>query len=82
MTDEPATMRTHAHFLSERGPGSGAAAAEQTLGSCEARLIACIRNDWALAFGSREVRLIIEYQEGVPVLIRVTASRIKEEKLK
>lgn len=34
------------------------------LRSCEAKLICCIRNDWALEFGSREVRLVIEYQEG------------------
>lgn len=76
-------MRTHARFLSERGSGGGVAAPrEQTLRSCEARLIACIRNDWALAFGSRKVRLVIEYQEGVPVLIRVTENAITEEKLK
>ncbi|MBI3974953.1 MAG: hypothetical protein HY334_01015 [Armatimonadetes bacterium] len=55
--------------------------AEQILRSCEARLIASIRNDWAVQFGSREVRLIIEYQDGVPVLIRVVESSVKEEKL-
>ncbi len=76
-------MRTHARFLSERGMGSGVAAPrEQTLRSCEARLIACIRDDWALTFGSRKVRLVIEYQEGVPVLNRVTENAITEEKLK
>ena len=55
---------------------------EQTLRSCEAKLITYIRKDWALAFGSREVQLVIEYQEGVPVLIRVTDNKVTEEKLK
>ena len=49
---------------------------------CEARLIARIRGDWAVGFGSREVRLTIEYQDGVPVLIRVTGNRLQEEKLR
>jgi len=52
------------------------------LRGCEAKLIDCIRNHWTLEHGSREVRLIIEYQDKVPVLIRVTDNVIKEEKLK
>lgn len=55
---------------------------EQTLKSCEAKLITYIRKDWALAFGTREVQLVIEYQEGEPVLIRVTDNKVTEEKLK
>ena len=55
---------------------------EQTLRSCEAKLITYIRKDWALAFGTREVQLVIEYQEGEPVLIRVTDNKVTEEKLK
>ncbi len=55
---------------------------EPALRSCEARLIARIRNDWALRFGSREVQLVIEYGDGLPVLIRVMENRIAEEKLK
>ncbi|HEU4679278.1 MAG TPA: hypothetical protein VFS35_07140 [Terrimicrobiaceae bacterium] len=50
--------------------------------SCEAKLLACIRNDWALDFGTREVRLVIEYQDHTPVLIRVTMKTVKEEKLR
>lgn len=49
---------------------------------CEAKLIDLIGNHWALEFGTREVRLVIEYQDKVPVLIRVTENVIKEEKLK
>jgi hypothetical protein len=52
------------------------------LRSCEAKLIGLIRNHWALDFGTREVRLVIEYQDNVPVLIRVTENVVKEEKLK
>lgn len=52
------------------------------LRSCEAKLIGLIRNHWALDFGTREVRLVIEYQDNVPVLIRVTENIVKEEKLK
>jgi len=55
---------------------------EPTLRSCEAKLLGLIRDRWALDFGSREVRLLIEYQDGVPVLIRVTGNSVKEEKLK
>jgi len=49
---------------------------------CEAKLLAYIRNHWALEFGTREVRLVIEYQNGVPVLIRVTGNVVREEKLR
>lgn len=49
---------------------------------CEAKLLAYIRNHWALEFGTREVRLVIEYQNGVPVLIRVTGNIVREEKLR
>jgi len=52
------------------------------LRSCEAKLIGLIRDPWALDFGTREVRLVIEYQDGVPVLIRITENVVKEEKLK
>jgi len=52
------------------------------LRGCEVKLIDFIRNHWTLEYGSREVRLIIEYQDKVPVLIRVTENVIKEEKLK
>ncbi|MDQ7857912.1 MAG: hypothetical protein QN174_02455 [Armatimonadota bacterium] len=55
---------------------------EQALRPCEAKLVACIRNHWALDFGTREVRLVIEYQDGVPVLIRVTGNIVREEKLR
>lgn len=67
------------------GARVGAAAAarpEPALRSCEAKLLSCIRNHWAVEFGTREVRLVIEYQNGVPVLIRVTANRVTEEKLR
>ncbi len=64
------------------GAARGAEAAAVSLRSCEAKLIASIREDWALQFGSREVRLIIEYQDGLPVLIRVTDNKVKEEKLR
>lgn len=50
--------------------------------SCEAKLIDSIHNHWALDFGTREVRLLIEYQDKVPVLIRVTENTVREEKLK
>jgi hypothetical protein len=50
--------------------------------SCEAKLLGLIRNRWALEFGTREVRLVIEYQDKVPVLIRITGNVVKEEKLK
>ena len=52
------------------------------LRSCEAKLLARIHNEWALDFGTREVRLLIEYQDGVPVLIRVTDNTVREEKLR
>ncbi len=64
------------------GAAGGAEAAAVPLRSCEAKLIASIREDWALKFGSREVRLIIEYQDGLPVLIRITDNKVKEEKLR
>ncbi len=65
-----------------QGSGTSVGRSEPALRSCEVTLIARIRNDWAVQFGSRDVRLIIEYQDGVPVLIRVTANTVKEEKLK
>ncbi len=52
------------------------------LRSCEAKLLACIRNDWAVDYGTREVRLIIEYQSRTPVLIRVIKNTVTEEKLR
>jgi hypothetical protein len=52
------------------------------LRSCEAKLLSYIRNHWALEFGTREVRLVIEYQNSVPVLIRVTGNVVREEKLR
>jgi hypothetical protein len=55
---------------------------DPALRSCESKLLALIRNRWALEFGTRQVRLVIEYQDRVPVLIRVTESSITEEKLK
>lgn len=55
---------------------------EPGLRSCEAKLIRYIRDRWAIEHGSRAVRLVIEYQDGVPVLIRVTGNTVKEEKLK
>lgn len=65
-----------------RSAPAGAEPSVSALKSCESKLIASIRGDWALEFGSREVRLVIEYQDGVPVLIRVTGNAVKEEKLK
>lgn len=56
--------------------------ADNVLRGCEAKLIDFIRNHWTLDYGSREVCLIIEYQDNVPVLIRVTENVVKEEKLK
>ncbi len=50
--------------------------------SCEAKLVNLIHNRWALEFGSREVRLVIEYQDKKPVLIRIIENVVKEEKLK
>jgi hypothetical protein len=44
---------------------------EADLRSCERKLVNRIRGDWAIPFGTREVRLQIEYQDGVPVLVRV-----------
>ena len=55
---------------------------DETLRSCEAKLVSFIRDHWALDFGTREVRLVIEYQDRLPVLIRVTGNVVKEEKLK
>lgn len=55
---------------------------DESLRSCEAKLVSFIRNHWALDFGTREVRLVIEYQDRLPVLIRVTGNVVKEEKLK
>lgn len=55
---------------------------EPALLSCEIKLLKCIHNDWALEFGTREVCLLIEYQDKVPVLIRVTGNTVKEEKLR
>lgn len=52
------------------------------LRACEAKLIGNIRGPWAIDHGSRAVRLIIEYQDRVPVLIRVTKNVVKEEKLR
>jgi hypothetical protein len=49
---------------------------------CEAKLLTRIHNEWALDFGTREIRLLIEYQDGVPVLIRVTDNTVREEKLR
>ena len=49
---------------------------------CETKLLARIHNEWALDFGTREVRLLIEYQDGLPVLIRVAGNIVREEKLK
>ncbi|MDR7555329.1 MAG: hypothetical protein QN157_06940 [Armatimonadota bacterium] len=63
----------------ERSPGP---TFDGDLRSCEAKLLSYIRNHWALEFGTREVRLVIEYQNGVPVLIRVTGNIVKEEKLR
>lgn len=56
--------------------------AEPALRSCEAKLLASIRNDWAVDYGAREVRLVIEYQDRTPVLIRVTMNTITEEKFR
>ncbi len=52
------------------------------LRSCEAKLLDRIRNDWAVDYGAREVRLVIEYQDHTPVLIRVTMNTVKEEKFR
>lgn len=65
-----------------RSVPAGAGPTASALKSFEAKLIANIREDWALKFGSREVRLVIEYQDGVPVLIRITSNKVQEEKLK
>ncbi len=65
-----------------RVSAAAAARPEPALRSCEAKLLSYIRNHWAVEFGTREVRLVIEYQNGVPVLIRVTANRVTEEKLR
>lgn len=67
---------------SGNGPDKVSHPASPALRSCEAKLLACIRNDWALDFGTREVRLVIEYQDHTPVLIRVTMNTVKEEKLR
>lgn len=65
-----------------RASAAEAARPEPALRSCEAKLLSYIRNHWAVEFGTREVHLVIEYQDRVPVLIRVTANRVSEEKLK
>ncbi len=84
MIDKSGVQRTDIR-VSPDGAQSAPAGAGQdvpALKPFEVRLIANIREDWALEFGSREVRLVIEYQNGVPVLIRATGERVKEEKLK
>jgi hypothetical protein len=55
---------------------------DPALRSCESKLLALIRNRWALEFGTRRVGLIIEYQDRIPVLIRIVENSITEEKLK
>lgn len=67
---------------SPNGPDKVARTVTAALRSCEAKLLACIRNDWALDYGTREVRLVIEYQDHTPVLIRVTMNTVKEEKFR
>ncbi|MGH2395633.1 MAG: hypothetical protein ACRDFW_01315 [bacterium] len=64
------------------GPEKVAHPEGPALRSCEAKLLACIRNDWAVDYGTREVRLVIEYQDRTPVLIRVTMNTVKEEKFR
>ncbi len=84
MIEKPGARRTDVRVGPDgaKGAPAGAGQAAPALKPCESKLIANIRRDWALKFGSREVRLVIEYQDGVPVLIRVTGNRVKEEKLK
>ena len=84
MIDKPGARRTDVRVGPDgtKGAPAGAGQAAPALKPFESKLIANIRRDWALTFGSREVRLVIEYQDGVPVLIRVTGNRVKEEKLK
>ena len=55
---------------------------DQELRSCESKLLALIRTRWALEYGTRRVGLIIEYQDRVPVLIRIVENSVAEEKLK
>jgi hypothetical protein len=52
----------------------------ENLRSCEAKLIEAIRNDWALDCGSREVVLVIEYEDGVPVTIRAAENTPLQER--
>ncbi len=85
MTEKLAAKRSDAHAPHSDGARGSAiplGRAAPLLRSCEVELIGRIRGDWVVAFGSREVRLIIEYQDGVPVLIRVMENTVKEEKLK
>ena len=69
-------------LLSNGGDKATVDHADPGLRSCETKLLGLIRNRWALEFGTREVRLMIEYQDKVPVLIRITENVVKEEKLK
>ncbi len=64
------------------GPGTVVDRAVPMLTPCEAKLIARIRNDWAVDYGAREIQLVIEYQDRTPVLIRITMNTVKEEKLR
>ena len=75
MEVEPRSRASPVHRLATNGPAPG-------LRSCAAKLLARIHNDWVLDFGTREIRLLIEYQDGVPVLIRVADNTVREEKLR
>ncbi len=55
---------------------------QAALRSCEQKLIERIRA-WALPYGSREVTIRIEYQDHVPVMIRVLEQlSMQEERLR
>ena len=51
------------------------------LRAAELRLIEKLR-EWAIAHGSREICLAVDYQDSVVVQIRVLENRVKEERLR
>lgn len=82
--DRGPSMRQIADDLNQRADTrrTGPERLDFPLKSCEAKLLAYIRGDWAVDYGTREVRLVIEYQDKTPVLIRVTRNAVTEEKLR
>ena len=80
--DGGAISSKRASVLVSSGTDNAGLDRSNELRSCEAKLLALMHHHWALEFGSREVRLVIEYQDKVPVLIRILENVVKEEKLK